>query len=484
MKGNVKATMRSSTVVVMACTLMVGFAGSAACASVDWFASEVVSSSGLGVSPYDFPGAALGKPTTLFRDMGDNGQVWACSVVVSSWNLDPDQNKIITTINPGGWITVKFATPIENDPENWYNQDFIVFGNSGFNWTSEDYITPTTDMEQCQIASGGAGRWEPSVVSVAQYPDGPWYDFSAPSDPRADDLAPIQAFAWDYINHAWGQELDFTKPVDPALTKANFGDKLATEAIDMYRGSAGGAGFDISKFSLSTNGNGRKWIQYIKVTGTRGEVDGFARVGHETFPISAGAAKRMDDGVPVVLGDHVVTASNAELGDCCYVESRDRTSGIRLADRVLDRDKRVDVYGVLATVNGERVMRVTAIESLGDEEIAPVGMPCKSVGGGDFGVQAGGTAGQRGVNGGVGLNTIGLLVRTWGNVSSPNVTERTFCIGDGSGAAVKCAAPADTEFVLPADGSFVSVTGVVSCETDGPGNLAPLIRIRCQADVR
>lgn len=481
---NEKAKMRIMVIVVAACALLAGLTGSQACASTDWFASEVKSSSGLGISPYDFADAVLGKPTTFFRDMGVNGQVWACSVVVSSWNLDPYGNKIITTINPGGWITVEFATPIEDDPENWYNLDFIVFGNGGFNWTSEDYITPTTDMEECFIASGGAGRWEPSVVSVAQYENGPSYYFSAPTDPRADDFAPIQAFAWDYIHHTWGQELDFTKPVDPTLTKAGFGGKSAAEAIDMYKGSAGGTGFDISTLDLPTNSSGRKWIKYIKVSGARGEVDAFARVSHKTAPISAGAAKLMEDGVPVILGDHIVTAGNADLGDCCYVESRDRSSGIKLADRVLDRDKRVDVYGVMTTVNGERVLRVTAIDPLGYEEVAPVGLSCKAVGGGGFGLLPGSTAGQKGVNGGAGLNTIGLLVRIWGKVSLRNVTERTFCVNDGSGAVVKCAAPADTEFVIPSDGSFVSVTGVVSCEADGPENVTPFVRIRSQSDVR
>jgi hypothetical protein len=469
--------------------VMISFAGHACATGGDWHASEVVSYSTLGGWPYDWPGAALGKPTTFFTETGTD--VWACSMVVSAWNLapppydpqDPNSGKIVTTVNPGGHLIVKFAMPIEDHPANWYGLDFIVYGNGRFTSVGEDFLTPDSDMEQIRIESDGEGWWEPSMVSVAQHPDGPWYDFNLSTDPRADDFAPLQAFAWDNINHAWGAELDFTRPVDPALTRQDFGNLTVAQAIDLYRGSAGGAAFDISRFPLPTNGNGRKWIQYIKVTGSRGEVDGFSRVSHAIQPVSVREAKNLDDGKPVIISNAVVTAGAADLGDCCYVQVDGRPCGIRLVGRALDRGQIATICGVMYTQGDERVVNVTAVESGEPGEIKPVGLANRSVGGGDAINPATLAVVQNGVDGGHGANTIGLLVRTWGRVGLVNTTARTWTMDDGSGCPIRCAAPPDPEFELPADGTFATVTGVCSCERNSSQESVPVIRLRDQQDL-
>lgn len=459
-------------------------------ADVDWYASEVVSSSVLGASPYDFAGAVLGKPTTQFKEPGALGETWSCSMVAGAWNLapppynpqDPNSGKIITTINPGGSIVVKFATPIEDDPQNWYGLDFIVYGNSGFNSTSEEYVTSTSDMEQCFI-DDGSGRWEPSMVSVAQYPNGPWYDYSLPTDPRADAFAPLQAFAWDNISHVWGAELDFTKPIDPALIPDDFASLSVLQAIDLYKGSAGGAAFDISRFALPTNQSGRKWIQYIKVMGSRGEVDAFSSVGHVAAPKSIHDAKALGDLTPVIIDNAIVTAGVSDLGDCCYAQVSVTACGIKLKGRALARGQLVKVYGVMGTDGDERVLNVTAIEPSDSDNVTPFGMANRSIGGGDQKDSTSGAVAQSGVRGGRGPNTVGLLVRTWGRVSSRNTTARTWLVDDGSGCPVKCVAPPDPEFVLPDPNAIVAVTGVCSCERNPSNELIPVIRLRDQQDL-
>lgn len=455
--------MKARTLIALVCFFAAVCVGGSSADAGD-FASQVVGWSGLGVSPYDSPQAVLGPPTKFFKDPGPDGETWVCSMVVSSWNLDPNGNKIITTVNPGGYITVRFDLPIEDDPNNWYGLDFIVFGNSAFNASSEDYLTPQTDMEECYIDGTGAGRWEPSVVSVAQYENGPWYDFSLPGDPRADAFAPLQAFAWDYINHTWGAPLDFTKPVDPALTPAHFGGLSVAQAIDLYKGSAGGAAFDISRFPLPTNAGGRKWIQYIKVYGSRGEVDAFARVGRAIAPVTPAAARQAADGSPVIIENLVVSAGADELGDCCYAQTADRACGIKLKGRNLPRGRRVTVYGVTDLQGGEPAVSVTAIENLGTAEARPLGVS----------------------NAGLARNSRlwGMLVTTWGRAGVVNTADRTWLVDDGSGFPVKCAAPPDPLFQLPAEGRMVIVTGACSCERDPSGPMVPVIRLRDQQDLR
>lgn len=464
--------------------------------ATDWWASEVVSSSRLGNSPYDDPAATLGKPTVWMNNSGAPGDPDPCAVmmVCGAWNVGwPNGEKLITTIKgasgtlPAGHITVKFATPIYDDPNNWYGKDFIIFGN-GFFATGGSYVYSDSNMEDVIISAygGSGGWWEPMLVSVSQ--DGvTWYPYT--NGPYADDYAPAHALAWDWVENRWLRnssgvevELDFTRPVLPNYTAADFDQKSVAEGIDMYRGSGGGTAFDLADLpDLPVDPVlGLKWIQYIKVDGANGEVDAFARAGHKIDEMSIGAAKKLPDSSKVVLKEAVVSAATYEVGRYCYVEHPDGSGGIKILGRVLERDKHYIIYGETDTVGDERVILATAITAVEGNtgSVKPLGMPNRSL------LAAG-------------LSTTGLLVTTWGSVVSVDQTDMSFVIDDGSGTPIKCIPPRDTEapepntgvavhpdFNPPVQDRFVTVTGVSSIENDPLGGLVPVVRLRDSNDMQ
>ena len=127
------------------------------------------------------------------------------------------------------------------------------------------------------------------------------------------------------------------------------------------------------------------------------------------------------------------------------------------------------------------------------DTIQPLGITNKSLGGGDFGDVAN-NKGQRGVDGGVGMNNIGLLVRTWGRVTHVDELQQIFYIDDGSGindlltvgAGVRVSysgLATGNSFTPPTEGQFVGVTGISSTFTDGT-RILPLLRPRRQDDMQ
>ena len=230
------------------------------------FAAEAVSYKGpFGGSPYDEPNSVLGKPTTRIYSL--SFEIFCCSLVYPACNTDPNDDKLVTTINNGAEIVVKFDHKVADDPGNPYGIDFIVFGNTMFR--SDGWVASDTDMAQYYLESPTDVPGEPVLISVSQ--DGnDWYEYT--DGPYGDTAFPTNAYAWDRENHCWGEELDWTRPVDPNLTVRDFDGLSAANAIELYDGSAGGTGFDLAE-------SGYAWIQYIKVHGSDGgEIDGFADV--------------------------------------------------------------------------------------------------------------------------------------------------------------------------------------------------------------
>jgi len=202
---------------------------------------------------YDRKAAALGAPARACRLYG-GAYGWVnpalppvdANDLVSVGTTDPQKGPAA--------IKLKFDHRVCDDPRNPYGIDLIVFGNALFEADTTDYWVVSTDPRTRSIV----GFYEePGLVSVAQYVDGPW---SRPLSRRADSFAPTAARKWDTsVSPAcWGEWLDPTKPVDPNLKASDFYGKTVAQAIEMYGGSAGGTGFDISEANMP-------WIQYVKI---------------------------------------------------------------------------------------------------------------------------------------------------------------------------------------------------------------------------
>jgi len=310
---------------------------------------RVVSYANLGAGVYGFPDAVLGPPTKWIKEPGGPGVpsgIYACSMVYGAWNVSPDGLPLVVTLGNAtvqGEIIVEFDPPIYDDPANWYGLDFTVFGNSAF--VGSGYVTYNTDMSTYRINNNASIVGESVIISVS--PNGSdWYQYSLPV---ADSYWPTNSFSWDAENHTWGGELDPAKPVDPNLTPNDFAGRYVVDAIELYKGSAGGTSYDLAQ-------SGFGWIKYIKLTSKGGEVDAVARVRK---PLTIAEAKGLADGTVVSLGPSHVTAGSDEFADCCYVQSFDRTSGIKVMGRIAQAGSTVLVTGTIETESGERVIRAS-----------------------------------------------------------------------------------------------------------------------------
>ena len=139
----------------------------------------------------------------------------------------------------------------------------------------------------------------------------------------------------------------------------------------------------------------------------------------------------------------------------------------------------ISISGVISTSNGERQIvqpNITISFDVASIPMGALGMSNRHLGGSPIGDLA------NGVDKGVGLNNIGLLVRTWGNVTSVVAgTDPRIIIDDGSGVGVTVLVGSGTS--LPAVGSTVTVTGVSTIDQDASGNRNRAIRIRRSSDL-
>ena len=227
------------------------------------------------------------------------------------------------------------------------------------------------------------------------------------------------------------------------------------------------------------NGAGSKAAKYSYNGGTllsNGQALVFTR------NVSVSDVKGKADGTAVVMRQNVVTCAGE---DWFYVEDPFRSSGIRVqkASHGLTPGTKAFVLGtVLTDSNGERYVAASSVASEGAGTVKPLALKCGSVGGGDWLYDSGAAKGQRGVEGGVGLNNIGLLVTTFGRVVQvdPSSPAAWFVIDDGSGVDVKCVVPSGV--AINPSWRYVCVTGISSCEKVG-GDLRRLLRVRNQADI-
>jgi hypothetical protein len=225
-----------------------------------------------GSGLYNDPQSVLGPPARRFYDQLHQRQRAVSIVAPPVYRESPEGEKLATTLPSGQFIKVRFDEPVEDHPRNPFGIDLILFGNSFF--VGQGFVLPDTDMaeyvlypalfgEQIIVAVSPTGLGDPRTR-----PD-QWYTYS--QGPFSDGLYPTNAYNWDGERRDWGEELDFTLPVNPTLTFADFGGLTAAEAIEAYECSGGGTGYDLSESGFPS-------IQYVYLTGTGGEVDALADV--------------------------------------------------------------------------------------------------------------------------------------------------------------------------------------------------------------
>jgi len=121
------------------------------------------------------------------------------------------------------------------------------------------------------------------------------------------------------------------------------------------------------------------------------------------------------------------------------------------------------------------------------EEPAPLALTNRDVGGGRLNDYT------PGVEGGVGMNNIGLLIRTWGKVTFVDEVNKFFYINDGANrqdgssyvglrVSYDNLAPGNT-ITPPALNSYVAVTCISSTWLNGSGQIQPNLRPRRQSDI-
>lgn len=149
----------------------------------------------------------------------------------------------------------------------------------------------------------------------------------------------------------------------------------------------------------------------------------------EPVPATIPEAKLAADDTLIRIEAAIVSAA---WDDVFYISSDNRSAGVRVERKShgLTEGMRATVTGYPRTsLNGERYIEASSAVQAGSGSVKPLGMPNKSLGGGDF-LNPATATGQAGVVDGIGLNNIGLLVRTMGVVTS--VGSGFLYIDDGS----------------------------------------------------
>ncbi len=190
--------------------------------------------------------------------------------------------------------------------------------------------------------------------------------------------------------------------------------------------------------------------------------------------VTIGQARSLADGAMATVRG-VVSSGAAPGGTTLYVQAEDRSSGIRvaLASPVLAEvpvGARVEVTGTVGSFSGERALLSSGLR------VAGAGAPPEPLG-----------VSNR-VFGGAGLSNAGLLVRTWGKVTSRG--SGFFYVDDGSGLAdgTSTGGQPNTGVRVAGDpsrvepGQTVQVTGVSSVFLSG-GLPRPVIRTRSASDI-
>jgi len=195
--------------------------------------------------------------------------------------------------------------------------------------------------------------------------------------------------------------------------------------------------------------------------------------------VTLGQVRNMGDGNFVTCRGQIVTAV---FSGYFYVEDPNRAAGIRVSSSyVPSLGDSLQIAGWTGTVGGERYVLATGVTLISSGN--PVPKPLTIVG-----KQLGGESASSytpGVESGLGLNNIGLLVTVVGWVTHRG--SDNFTIDDGSGLYDQWGNPGIEvlcgSLSRPPYGSYVIVTGISTCQVSGE-IVYRVVRVRQQSDIR
>ncbi|MDO8682109.1 MAG: DUF4038 domain-containing protein [Armatimonadota bacterium] len=193
------------------------------------------------------------------------------------------------------------------------------------------------------------------------------------------------------------------------------------------------------------------------------------------YIVTLQGSKNLPNGLPTEFKGISGGVVSAVFSDCFYIQDPDMPFGLRVTPAAsVAVSNEVDVAGIMKGANSERYIDITGNTPIviipGPGEPGPLGMTNFALGGSVLNDKT------PGVDGGVGLNNIGSLVRVFGRVSPIDST--SFWVDDGSGPVKVLSG----DLVEPTGTPYVVVTGISVLDTSvSPAGRA--IRPRTQADI-
>lgn len=177
---------------------------------------------------------------------------------------------------------------------------------------------------------------------------------------------------------------------------------------------------------------------------------------------SVGAVRLLPVGSSGWLSSGVVVAGPDLIGNGFYVESVDRSSGLRITtDRTANVGDVVSIFGSLALSGNEKVLQAYDVITRSSGSPLP----------GILGLDANRLLGY-------GLDSVGKLVKTWGQVTGVDSAfpAKWFTILNGNGTPTTCIVPTT---IAPPTSGYVTVQGICSVAPTGQS----IIYVRSQGDI-
>jgi len=224
--------------------------------------------------------------------------------------------------------------------------------------------------------------------------------------------------------------------------------------------------------------NGTSWFASTLATGSYAAITGDLANPGGLFGVAADAGLAIPDTKKCIDNTHVECGGfvTGYFDNYFYVCTPARIGGIRVS-----RESHTAVEGAFASItgdmstlsSGERYIKATSVSLVLNNKLMPFYMSNRSIGGGAFLDLLSGI-GQVGVAGGLGLNNVGMLVKTGGKVTDVAGYD-TLHLTDGSGSPIECVDPWGFVSYTVRASDYLAVTGVVSMGLDTYLNPIPVL---------